>query len=58
MTPTCTLQLHARRTWHDVASVSLHGPEPAGWKARTYSGYAVESDSQTMGLAEELAALA
>jgi serine/threonine-protein kinase HipA len=38
----CTLQLHAQGAWHDVASVGLHGLEAEGWKAKTYSGYAVE----------------
>lgn len=42
MTPACTLQLHTADGWHDVAHVSLHGPEADGWKAKTYSGYAVE----------------
>ena len=42
MNHTCTLQLHTHGTWHDVASVRLHGKENEGWKARTYSGYAVE----------------
>lgn len=42
MNPQCTLQLHQQGQWHDVASVSLHGPEKDGWKARSYSGYAVE----------------
>lgn len=42
MDETCTLQLHANGAWHDVASVRLHGPENEGWKAKTYSGYAVE----------------
>ena len=42
MNPQCTLQLHQQGQWHDVASVSLHGPEQDGWKARSYSGYAVE----------------
>ena len=42
MKDTCTLQLHTHGTWHDVASVRLHGKENEGWKARTYSGYAVE----------------
>lgn len=42
MRGSCTLQLHARGTWHDVASVSLHGPENEGWKTKTYCGYAVE----------------
>ncbi len=42
MTSACTLQLHSHGHWHDVASVSLHGAEGEGWKARSYSGYAVE----------------
>ena len=42
MNHTCTLQLHTHGAWHDVASVRLHGKENEGWKARTYSGYAVE----------------
>ena len=46
----CTLQLHANGAWHDVASVRLHGPENAGWRARTYSGYAVEWAVAKLGL--------
>ena len=42
MLEVCTLQLHAHGVWHDVASVSLHGSQNDGWKARTYAGYAVE----------------
>ncbi|WP_265583802.1 type II toxin-antitoxin system HipA family toxin [Chitinimonas koreensis] len=42
MDNTCTLQLHAAGAWHDVASISLLGAEEAGWKASTYSGYAVD----------------
>lgn len=42
MSETCTIQLHAHGAWHDVASVSLHGPEREGWKTKTYCGYAVE----------------
>lgn len=42
MSKTCTLQLHATGAWHDAASVSLMGAEEAGWKARTYAGYAVD----------------
>ena len=42
MTDSCTLQLHAHGTWHDVASVSLFGPQNQGWQARTYSVYAVD----------------
>lgn len=42
MTEACTIQLHAHGVWHEVASVGLHGPAQEGWKAKTYSGYAVE----------------
>lgn len=49
MTDVCTVQLHARGAWHDVASVRLHGPENAGWKAKTYSGYTVEWAFQHIG---------
>lgn len=42
MKASCTIQLHAAGVWHDVASVSLHGLESEGWKAKTYSGYALE----------------
>lgn len=42
MSDTCTLQLHAGGAWRDVASVSLLGPAADGWKAKTYSGYAVD----------------
>jgi len=42
MDGTCTLQLHAAGAWHDVASVGLLGPQEDGWKAKTYSGYAVD----------------
>ncbi|QTN29764.1 HipA domain-containing protein [Rhodoferax sp. AJA081-3] len=42
MYETCTLQLHAHNAWHDVASVRLLGSAAQGWKAKTYSGYAVE----------------
>lgn len=45
----CTLQLHAHGAWHDVASVRLHGPENEGWRASTYSGYAVEWAFQHAG---------
>jgi serine/threonine-protein kinase HipA len=49
MNETCTLQLHAHGAWHDVASVRLHGKENEGWKAGTYSGYAVEWAFQHAG---------
>jgi len=42
MNAMCTLQLYTQGAWHDIASVSLHGEETDGWKAKTYSGYAVE----------------
>ena len=42
MNAMCTLQLYTQGAWHDIASVSLHGEETNGWKAKTYSGYAVE----------------
>jgi len=38
----CNLQLHAAGAWHDVSSVRLLGAEDSGWKAKTYSGYAVD----------------
>lgn len=42
MFESCAVQLHAAGAWHDVASVSLHGSEIEGWKAKTYTGYAVD----------------
>lgn len=42
MPDTCTLELHAAGAWHAAASVSLLGSEADGWKAKTYSGYAVD----------------
>ncbi|MCE2660935.1 MAG: HipA domain-containing protein [Rubrivivax sp.] len=42
MSDTCTLELHAAGAWHAAASVSLLGPEAEGWRAKTYSGYAVD----------------
>jgi serine/threonine-protein kinase HipA len=42
MKKSCTLQLHHRGAWHDVVGVSLSGQAAEGWKAATYSGYAVE----------------
>lgn len=38
----CTLQLHASGAWHDVASVRLLGPENAGWRSPSYTGYSVD----------------
>lgn len=45
----CTLQLHAQGAWHDVGSVRLFGAENEGWKAKTYSGYAVDWAVQHFG---------
>lgn len=42
MTEICTLELHAAGAWHAAASVSLLGSESDGWRAKTYSGYAVD----------------
>lgn len=42
MSKTCTIQLFAEGVWHDVATVTLFGQERAGWRAKTYSGYAVD----------------
>lgn len=52
MKSTCTLQLHAAGAWHDVASVSLLGAEQEGWKAKTYSGYAVDWAFKYPGVAD------
>ncbi|MFY7865000.1 type II toxin-antitoxin system HipA family toxin [Roseateles sp.] len=49
MKDTCTIQLHKSGVWHDVASVSLQGSENEGWKAKTYSGYAVDWACQHPG---------
>ena len=38
----CTLQLHAQGQWHDVATVALWGEEAEGWRAKAFSGYAVD----------------
>ena len=38
----CTIQLHCQGAWHDVGDVSLFGAPSEGWRARSYSGYAVE----------------
>jgi len=58
MTDACTLQLHARGAWQDVASVNLLGTVDGGWKARTYSGYAVEWAFEHLGAADAHAACA
>ena len=42
MMDACTLQLHAAGAWRDVGQVSLRGALREGWKARTYSGYALD----------------
>ena len=38
----CTIQLFANRRWNDVGSVTLFGSEQAGWRANSYTGYAIE----------------
>lgn len=48
----CTLQLHASGRWHDVGSVRLFGAQNEGWKAKTYSGYAVDWAVQHFGAAD------
>jgi serine/threonine-protein kinase HipA len=42
MNETCTIQLHAKNTWHDVATVTLRGESARGFKAKTYSGYSAQ----------------
>jgi len=42
MSENCTIQLFCDDVWHDVATVALVGREQQGWRAKTYSGYAVE----------------
>ncbi|KQU81661.1 MULTISPECIES: type II toxin-antitoxin system HipA family toxin [unclassified Rhizobacter] len=37
----CTIQLFADGTWHDAGVVSLFGSAQAGWRAASYTGYAV-----------------
>lgn len=58
MSDICTLQLHARGAWHDVASVSLLGPSSRGRRAGTYSGYAVEWAFDHAGASDAHAACA
>jgi serine/threonine-protein kinase HipA len=38
----CTIQLFAGGTWHDAGVVSLFGSEQSGWRAASYTGYAVD----------------
>lgn len=42
MNGSCTIQLFADGAWHDVGSVSLFGTQEQGWRAKTYTGYAVD----------------
>ena len=42
MTSSCTIQLHADGTWHDVGGVTLFGEPDEGWRGRAYTGYDVE----------------
>lgn len=46
---TCTIQLFAYGAWHDAGDVSLFGKPEEGWRARTYSGYALEWAAEHMG---------
>lgn len=52
------MQLHADGAWHDVAQVSLQGAEAEGWRARSYSGYAVDWAFAHIGAADAHAACA
>lgn len=58
MSTSCTLQLHADGAWHDVAQISLQGPEAEGWRARSYSGYAVDWAFAHTGAGDAYAACA
>jgi serine/threonine-protein kinase HipA len=49
MAQACSLQLHTAAGWRDVASVHLLGPESDGWKAVSYSGYAVDWAVEQLG---------
>ena len=42
MEKSCTIQLYANQRWQDVGSVTLFGPEQDGWRARSYTGYAID----------------
>lgn len=52
------MQLHADGAWHDVAQISLQGAEAEGWRARSYSGYAVDWAFAHTGAADAHAACA
>lgn len=58
MSTSCTLQLHADGAWHDVAQISLQGPEAEGWRACSYSGYAVDWAFAHTGAGDAYAACA
>jgi serine/threonine-protein kinase HipA len=38
----CTIQLFCDGSWADVATVRRFGADSEGWRARTYTGYAVQ----------------
>jgi serine/threonine-protein kinase HipA len=42
MNDSCTIQLFAYGTWHDVGSVGLLGAAAHGWRSKTYTGYSVD----------------
>ncbi|MHB8947475.1 MAG: type II toxin-antitoxin system HipA family toxin [Rhodoferax sp.] len=42
MNETCTVEIFSQGRWLEVASVGLLGKKESGWRARSYSGYAVE----------------
>ena len=52
------MQLHADGAWHDVAQISWQGAEAEGWRARSYSGYAVDWAFAHTGAADAHAACA
>ncbi|WP_046114513.1 type II toxin-antitoxin system HipA family toxin [Aquincola tertiaricarbonis] len=58
MTAACTLQLHIDGAWRNVGSVGLQGAEAEGWRAKTYSGYAVDWAFEHTGAADAHAACA
>lgn len=55
MNGNCTIQLFGKGRWHDVATITLFGPQAAGWRAKTYGGYTVEWAVQHAGRRDALA---
>lgn len=47
--PDCTIQLFCDGAWTDVANVQLFGDVRAGWRAKTYTGYAVQWSVEHFG---------